>query len=231
MKTLSIIIPVYNEKDFIRRAIEAAAKLDCQKEIIVIDDCSIDGTGKELKKLQKEFDFKLLAHQKNQGKGAAIRTGLKKAEGLYSIVYDADLEYQAQDILFLLEEMERAEKNSVKELAIYGSRFLRNYPKKLTLHYLANRFLTLLTNLFFGLKLTDMETCLKLCPTKILKELELSFKRFEFEPEITAKLARRGVVIIERPIQYLRRTYQQGKKIRFKDGLLAIKTLIKERLG
>lgn len=227
---LSIIIPVYNEKDFIGQVIEEVVKLDCCQEIIVVDDCSVDGTQEKLKKLQKEFDFKLLLHQKNQGKGAAIRTGLGEAQGLYTIIYDADLEYSAKDILFLLEEMEKAQKNSSKEIAIYGSRFFKKYPEKFTPHYLANRFLTFLTNLLFNLSLTDMETCLKLCPTKILKELDLLAKRFEFEPELTAKLAKRGVVIIERPIQYFRRTYGQGKKIRFKDGLLAVLTLMKERI-
>ncbi|OGZ34293.1 MAG: hypothetical protein A3I88_02000 [Candidatus Portnoybacteria bacterium RIFCSPLOWO2_12_FULL_39_9] len=229
MKKISIIIPAYNERDFIGRAIEAAAELDCQKEIIVVDDCSIDGTREILKNLQKEFKFKLLVHQKNQGKGAAIRTGLKEAQGAYSIVYDADLEYQAKDILFLLKEMEKIQKSSLREIAVYGSRFLKNYSDKFSLHYLANCFLTFLTNRLFGLNLTDMETCLKLCPTKILKELGLTAKRFEFEPEVTAKLAKRGVVIIERPIHYSRRTYQQGKKIRFRDGVMAIKTLIRER--
>lgn len=232
MKKISIIIPVYNEKGLVSRAIEEITKLELNQEIVVIDDGSTDGTFGELKKLQKKFDFKLLFHQTNQGKGASIRTGLNQAKGLYSIVYDADLEYQAQDILFLLAEMEKicGSQPEAKEIAIYGSRFLKNYPAKLSLHYLANRFLTFLTNCFFGLGLTDMETCLKLCPTKILQELNLQSKRFEFEPEITAKLAKRGVLIIERPIQYSRRTYRHGKKIRFKDGLLAIKTIIKERI-
>jgi glycosyltransferase involved in cell wall biosynthesis len=232
MKKISIIIPVYNEKDFINQAIKSVAGLNIDKEIIVVDDCSTDGTLGELKKLQKEFNFKLLVHQSNQGKGAAIISGLTLAEGQLTIVYDADLEYHVRDILFLLAEMEKIQSSwpSAKEIAIYGSRFLKNYPEKLTLHYLANRFLTILTNLLFGLNLTDMETCLKLCPTKILQELNLQSKRFEFEPEVTAKLAKRRVLIIERPIDYSRRTIQQGKKIKFRDGFLAIKTLIKERL-
>jgi glycosyltransferase involved in cell wall biosynthesis len=232
MIKLSIIIPVYNEKKFIGQVISQVSRLKCNQEMIVIDDCSTDGTLEELKKLSNKFDFRIFTHQRNQGKGAAIRTGLKQARGEYSIIYDADLEYSVQDIVYLLKEAEKVQNAqlSKKRVAIYGSRFLKKYPKKISSHYLANRFLTFLTNLFFNLKLTDMETCLKLCPTKILQGLDLKSKRFEFDPEVTAKLAKKGVLIVERPIQYSRRTYQQGKKIGFADGFSAVKTIFKEKI-
>lgn len=233
MTKISIIMPVFNERNFVSQAISQAAGLNCHQEIIAVDDCSTDGTLEELKNLQKKINFRIFSHRQNQGKGAAIRTGLSQARGIYSIIFDADLEYSTQDIPFLLREIEKIQKSQLSEeqVAVYGSRFLKNYPNKLTLHYLANQLLTFLTNLFFGLKLTDMETCLKLCPTTILQGLNLQSKRFEFEPEVTAKLAKKGVLIVERPIQYSRRTYQQGKKIRFKDGLLAIQTIIKEKIN
>lgn len=225
MKKISIIIPVYNEEKLIAKTIEEISNLDLDKEIIVIDDASTDQTPKKLKQLQLKFNFKLLTHFKNQGKGTTLKNGFSKATGFWSIPFDADLEYQAEDIIHLLKE---AEKYQSEKIAVYGSRFLAGYENRLTLHYLANRFLTFLTNLLFGLNLTDMETCLKLCPTEILKDLKLASKKFEIEPEITAKLAKRGIKIIEIPIKYSRRGYSQGKKIKFRDGLMAIKKLIKE---
>jgi len=228
MPKLSIVIPVYNEKKFIKAALEKIIALEIDKEIIVVDDASNDGTKDILTELEKYLDFKIVRHLKNRGKGAAILSGLEEAVGIWFLVFDADLEYEAKDILLLLEEVKKYESGQV---AIYGSRFLGGYKNKFSIHYFANKFLTFLANFLFGLKLTDMETCLKLCPTKILKKLNLQAQRFEFEPEITAKLAKRKIKIVEIPINYKRRNYEQGKKIKARDGLVAIKTLFKEFLA
>jgi glycosyltransferase involved in cell wall biosynthesis len=228
MPKLSIVIPVYNEKKFIKAALEKIIALEIDKEIIVVDDASNDGTKDILTELEKYLDFKIVRHLKNRGKGAAILSGLEEAVGIWFLVFDADLEYEAEDILLLLEEVKKYESGQV---AIYGSRFLGGYKNKFSIHYFANKFLTFLANFLFGLKLTDMETCLKLCPTKILKKLNLQAQRFEFEPEITAKLAKRKIKIVEIPINYKRRNYEQGKKIKARDGLVAIKTLFKEFLA
>lgn len=227
MPAVSIIIPAYNEENLIKKALEAVFDLNLDKEVIVIDDASTDNTAEQLKKLQKNFNFKLIVLPKNQGKGNAIRIGIKQAAGFWSVVFDADLEYRAEDISRLLAE---AEKCKTKKIAVFGSRFLGGYKNKFSIHYLANWFLTLSANIIFGLNLTDMETCLKLCPTEIIKNFTLKSKRFEFEPEITARLAKSKIEIKEIPVSYSRRTYKQGKKIRFKDGLIAVKTLVQERI-
>lgn len=226
MPKVSIIIPVYNEEKMIQKSLEAVFGLDLDKEIIVIDDASTDNTATQLKKLQENFNFKHIVIPKNRGKGNAIRAGIKYAIGFWAVVFDADLEYEAKDILHLVAE---AEKNGTKKIAVFGSRFLGGYKDKFSIHYFANRFLTFLTNILFSLNLTDMETCLKLCPVEIIKNFNLRSERFEFEPEITARLAKNKIEIKEIPISYLRRTYSQGKKIKFKDGFIAIKTLFSER--
>lgn len=226
MPKVSIIIPAYNEGKLIKKTLEAVFDLDLEKEIIVIDDASTDNTVEQLKKLQEDFDFKLIEILKNQGKGNAIRIGIKQAVGFWAVVFDADLEYEATDILRLVAE---AEKAGTKKIAIYGSRFRNGYKDKFSIHYFANRFLTFLTNILFNLNLTDMETCLKLCPVEIIKNFDLKSRRFEFEPEITACLAKSKIQIREIPVSYSRRTYSQGKKIKFKDGFIAIKTLFRER--
>lgn len=226
MSEISIIMPVYNEEKLIEKALKEVFDLSLDKEIIVIDDFSDDGTKEKLKGLQKKFNFKFIELSKNAGKGNAIKEGLLQASGAWAIVFDADLEYRTEDISRLLNE---AKKHENEKIAVYGSRFLGEYKNKLSFHYAANRFLTLIANLFFDLNLTDMETCLKLCPTEILKKLNLKSKRFEFEPEITARLAKNKIKIIEIPISYSRRTYQEGKKIRFKDGVAALKTLFQEK--
>ncbi len=231
MKKISIIIPVYNEVKFIKDVIGQVSKLKLSKEIICVDDCSTDGTLERIRKIRKDFKFRLVVHKRNKGKGMAVRNGLKRANGLYSVIYDADFEYPTKNISFLLKEMEEIKAGwpEEKDISIYGSRFMDGYQEKLSFHYFANRFLTSLTNLLFNSNLTDMETCLKLCPTEILRSLKLSSRGFEIEPELTAKLIKKGVLIIERPVQYKRRKYSQGKKIGFKDGLLAVKTIFRER--
>lgn len=219
---LSVIIPVYNERENLLKVIEKVEKVPIEKEIIAIDDCSTDGSREILKNLENRI--KVIYHSKNQGKGMAIRSGLKRVSGDLVIIQDADLEYNPQDYLKLLPPIMEG-----KAEVVYGSRFLGE-PKNFSfLFYWGNRFLTLITNLLYGSHLTDMETCYKLFKTRILKNLNLKAKGFEFEPEITAKLLRRHIPIYEAPISYQGRRYSGGKKITWRDGFPALWTLIKYR--
>jgi len=224
-KLLSIIIPIYNEEKIIATSLPPIFNLEVNKEIIIINDGSDDETFKILKTLNQQYKFKLINQITNQGKGAAIRQGFKEISGDYFIICDADLEYDPLDIKFLFEKITSTDNNN---LVLYGSRFLVNKP--LTFHFLVNKFLSGLTNLLFKSRLTDMETCFKLIPVSALKKLNLSSRRFEIEPEITAQLLKNKYLIEEWPISYKRRNYQEGKKIKARDGLQAIKTLLKEKL-
>lgn len=224
-KMLSIIIPIYNEETVVAQALPPVFKLPIKKEVIVINDGSDDRTAAILTGLQDAYSFRLINQPTNQGKGAAVKRGLADISGDYFIICDADAEYDPGDIPSLLA---RAEQQAGERCAIYGSRFL-NRPA-FSFHYLVNRFLTSLTNWLYGSRLTDMETCFKLIPAAALKEIRLSGGRFEIEPEITAQLLKAGYAIYELPIAYRRRSYAEGKKIRARDGLLAIKTLLKEKL-
>jgi len=227
---LSIIIPVYNEEKIIATSLPAIFSLEIDKEIIIINDGSSDDTLKILKELNEDYSFKLINQEINQGKGAAVKLGLENFSGDYFIICDADLEYDPQDIIFLWNELKKINLNRPDaKIALYGSRFL-NKPK-ISFHYLINKFLTILTNLLFSSKLTDMETCFKLIPRSFLETAIISGRRFEIEPEITAKLLKNNYQIIERPVSYCRRTYLEGKKIKARDGLLAIKTLLFERFN
>lgn len=225
---LSIIIPTYNEEKTVAQVLEEILALDTfswKKEIIVVDDCSDDSTQNLLTQFSKQI--KIVRHSKNRGKGAAIRSGLKKATGDYLIIQDADLEYNPQDIRGLVVV---AQNNPC--FAIFGSRFRGRHEDTIFGHKLGNLFLTLLTNLFYGAALSDMETCYKLIPIKYLKKIKLSGNRFDFEPEITAKLLKSNVGILEVPINYQKRDFSQGKKIRwFEDGVSAIWTLLKNRIN
>ena len=224
LKLLSIIVPVYNEENLVLLSLPPIFKLPINKEVIVIDDGSSDSTLQILNDLKKEYNFNLIEQKINQGKGAAIKKGLESINGDYFIICDADLEYDPKDIIPLFTKIIQSPE---KKIVIYGSRF-KNKPK-LSFHYLVNSFLTLSTNLLFNSRLTDMETCFKLVPQKALSKIKLSGKRFEFEPEITSQLIKRGYKIQELPISYKRRNYDEGKKITAKDGILALQTLIKER--
>lgn len=228
-KLLSIIIPVYNEEKIISTSLPEIFTLDINKEVIIVNDGSSDDTLDILNELNKKYQFVLIDQKNNYGKGAAVKTGLKNIKGDYFIVCDADLEYSPLDIVFLFEEIEKLNQDDpAKKIAVYGSRFLDKHS--LSFHYSVNRFLTSLTNLLFGSHLTDMETCFKLIPKEALKDIELEGGRFEIEPEITAKLLKNGYQIIERSISYNRRSYAEGKKIKARDGLLAVKTLFIEKL-
>jgi len=213
---LSVIIPVYNEADNIKRILSAVENVKINKEIIVVDDFSTDGTREFLRKKQ---GIKLVFHKKNMGKGTAIRSALKIVSGDFVIIQDADLEYSPNQYTRLFKPIKE---NSTK--VVYGSRILGK-GVFLKSSYYANRFLTLLTNVLFGSHLTDMETCYKMIETKLLKNLNLTSSRFEIEPEITCKILKRKEKIVELPITYKGR--KTGKKIGVKDGIQAIWNLVK----
>jgi len=229
MPTLSVIIPVYNEKSTIlnvlNRVNDVSLVAGLGKEIIIVDDASTDGTGEVLKNLGS--NFKVFFQEKNGGKGSAVITGLKKSTGDYVVVQDADLEYDPQDYNKLLPPLLSGEADVVYGTRFQGRQFRGGYYRR---HYLANRFLTILSNFFTGLKLTDMETCYKMFTRQAADAVKdkLKSKRFGIEPEITARFKRFRVQ--EAPISYQGRSYAEGKKIGWKDGLSAIWSIIKYNL-
>jgi len=223
-KKISIIIPVYNEKNTIKKIVEQVKKveLSLEKEIILVDDCSSDGSSEVLKQLQ-EKNIKVFFHQKNQGKGAALRTGFSHATGDIVLIQDADLEYNPSEYPILLESILDGRAD-----AVYGSRFLGGPHRVLFFwHYMGNKFLTTFSNMLSNLNLTDMETCYKVFKKEILDKITIKSNRFGFEPEITIKLAKLKCRIYEVPISYSGRDYSEGKKIGWKDGLAAIFHLIR----
>ena len=227
MKKVSIIIPVYNEKDTIKELlgkVEFAKFSGLEKEIIIVDDCSNDGTTDVLRKLRK--DYKILFHEKNQGKGAAIRTAVKEATGNFVVIQDADLEYLPDDYDKLLPLLINDEAD-----VVYGSRFKKQENSKnfILKNKIANKFLTLLTNILYGATITDMETCYKAFKRELIQSITIKSNRFDFEPEITAKIMKKKIRLKEVPISYFGRGHEQGKKINWKDGIHAILTLVKYR--
>jgi len=228
MMKLSIIIPVYNEEDTLRELIEGVEKVilnGIQKEIIIVDDKSCDSTKLIIEK-ELGKDIVKVYHSLNEGKGTAIRTALKHVSGDMILIQDGDLEYNPEDYTKLIKPI--LEDNID---VVYGSRFKNGNTHLNLFYYLANRFLTALTNLCYGSMLTDMETCYKLFRKEVLFSLNLESKGFEFEPEVTAKILRRGYRIQEVPIDYYARSRSRGKKIQFKDGLKAIYVLFKYTIG
>lgn len=224
---LSIIIPVFNENKTLTQII---AKIDSlpsklKRELILVDDGSTDGSRDILKNLEKRPDVRVYYKEVNTGKGDSLKIGFKNSRGDYVIVQDADLEYDPNDYFKLIDEIVK-NKNTV----VYGSRFTGKYKDMSTLHYYGNKFLTLMTNLLYGVSLTDMETCYKLFPGDFIRSLKLKANRFDFEPEITAKILKNHYKIIEVPISYYGRTHVEGKKITWKDGFNAIWSLIKYRI-
>lgn len=227
MKKVSILIPVYNEENTLEQLVtmvENASFAGLEKEIILIDDCSTDRTKDILKTFENKY--KVLYHNVNQGKGAALRTGFAAVEGDIAVIQDADLEYDPNDYEQILQLIINGEAD-----VAYGSRFLDLTGSKtvVKVNFLANKVLTLITNILFGAKLTDMETCYKAFKTEFIKNINIKSNRFDFEPEITAKVLKKKAKIKEAPIKYSGRTFEEGKKITWKDGIHAILALIKFR--
>jgi len=222
---ISVVIPVYNERDTIRELIKRVQEVSFEKEIIVVDDFSTDGTREILKEMRGD-NLKILFHDKNKGKGATLKTGFQEVTGDIVIIQDADLEYNPQEYQILIQPILEG-----KADAVYGSRFLA-CPHRVLLfwHYVGNKFLTTLSNIFTNLNLTDMETCYKVFKASLLKKMEIKSKRFGFEPEITAKLAKLKCRIYEVPISYSGRDYSEGKKINWKDGIAAFFWIIRYNL-
>ncbi|MBI4846240.1 MAG: glycosyltransferase family 2 protein [Candidatus Omnitrophica bacterium] len=223
---LSIIIPVYNEEKTLEVLLSKLNKLQLngvEKETIIVDDGSIDKTKEIIKKFTQGKIVKL-CHENNLGKGSAVRTGLKRATGDYVIIQDADLEYNSDDYEKLV-ELAR-EKNAD---AVYGSRFILKNNYFDPLYYLANKLLTVLTNILYNSNLTDMETCYKLFKRDVFISLSLESNGFEFEPEVTAKVLLKSIKIHEVPITYRAREVNSGKKVKFMDGVKAVYVLIKYR--
>jgi len=231
---LSIIVPVYNEEKTISQVISKllALKLPCRKEVIVVDDGSTDGTKTQISKLKSQnhnLKFKTIIHKTNRGKGIAIRSGIKAASGDYILIQDADLEYNPMEIPKLLvpvidHKYKRSHASVI--MAVYGSRFKETKAVIPLLYLLGNKLLTFITNMLYKVELTDMETGYKLLPAKFMKSIPLSADRFDIEPEITAKLIKAKIPIIEVPISYKGRSHLAGKKLTIKDAFAAIKTLV-----
>jgi glycosyltransferase involved in cell wall biosynthesis len=224
---LSVVVPCYNEAATVERALEAVRTAPwADIELIVVDDGSTDGTGELLRKLAPRID-RLLVHERNRGKGAALRTGIAAANGDFVIVQDADLEYDPRDYPAVLAPLADGRAD-----VVYGSRFMGGAPHRVLYfwHSVGNGFLTLLSNMFTDLNLTDMETCYKAFRREVIQSIEIAEDRFGFEPEVTAKVARRGCRIYEVGISYSGRTYAEGKKIGYRDGLRAIWCILKYNL-
>ena len=243
---VSIVIPVYNEKSTIDEILRRVLDTEFRKEVIVVDDCSTDGTRQILENMAARQannepsapaqdgsdavelrDLRFFFQTPNQGKGAALRRGFAETTGEIVLVQDADLEYDPRDYSVLLEPIIDGRAD-----VVYGSRFLGG-PQRVHYfwHYVANRILTLLSDIFTNLKLTDVETCYKVFRKEVLKGIEIKSNRFGFEPEITAKIAKHDWRIYEVPITYAGRTYEEGKKITWKDGVQALWCIIRFRLS
>lgn len=225
--TLSVIIPCYNEKENIEKIVDRVLKSPVKnKEIIVVNDKSTDGTETILEEKIKPLVNKIVYHEENQGKGGALRTGFAHATGDYVIIQDADQEYDPNEYEKVIQPIIDGKCD-----VCYGSRFLGGVSKGYLANRLANRFLTMLSNIFTHQKLTDMETCYKCFKREIIQSVEIKENRFGFEPEITAKVTKMGYKIYEVPISYNPRTNEEGKKIGFKDGVRAIYCIWKYRKG
>jgi glycosyltransferase involved in cell wall biosynthesis len=227
LRKLSVVVPVFNERntlvEIVRRMRAVELPDSIEREIIVVDDGSDDGTRDVLKQLG-DSTVRIIMHERNHGKGAAVRTGVAHATGEYVLVQDADLEYDPDDWPKLLNPILRG-----RTRVVYGSRFTGERRNMLFAHWIGNRFLSLVTNLLYNTTLSDMETCYKVLDRRLFDELSLSADRFDIEPEITAKILKRGIRIYEVPISYAGREFDEGKKITWRDGFAALWTLVKYR--
>jgi glycosyltransferase involved in cell wall biosynthesis len=225
---LSIIMPVYNECETLSEIlsqVRAVELPDVEKEILLVDDGSTDGSREILDQEASVGDVRVFYHEQNQGKGAAVRTAVKEATGDLIVIQDADLEYDPRDYPALIQPIVEG-----RVTVVYGSRFLGPRKAMLFWHMLGNKLLTLTTNILYNAILSDMETCYKCFRADVIKDIPLRSRRFEFEPEITAKVLKRGHRIFEVPISYYGREYHEGKKIGWRDAPIAFWTLIKYRV-
>ena len=228
--SLSVVIPIYNEESTINQILTAVSAQNLVTEIVIVDDCSKDNSAEKIKQTvdrlcSERSDLKVtfLQNEKNQGKGNSLRKGFQHVTGDVIVIQDADLEYNPQDYTALIKPIAEGQAD-----VVYGSRFIGGTHRVLYFwHYLGNKMLTLLSNIFSNLNLTDMETCYKMFRREILESIEFKSNRFGFEPEFTAKVARAGLRIYELPISYYGRTYDDGKKITWRDGLAAIYHIIR----
>ena len=221
---LSVVMPVYNERNTLEEIVGRVLAVPLRIELVAVDDASTDGSREILERLSREHGFRVCRQERNQGKGAAVRRGIAEATGDIIVVQDADLEYSPEEFPELIELIVKG-----KADAVFGSRFIGRHRCFLFTHYLANLFLNLVTNVLYNTTMTDMETCFKAVRSELLKSLDLRSNRFGIEPEITAKLFKRGARVYEVPITYEGRDYSEGKKITWKDGFPALWTLIKYR--
>jgi glycosyltransferase involved in cell wall biosynthesis len=221
---LTVVMPVYNERRTLDEIVERVLAVPLRIELIAVDDASSDGSRERLIELSAQRSFKVLLQDRNRGKGAAVRRGIGEAAGDVIVVQDADLEYSPEEYPELLDLIVRG-----KADAVFGSRFIGRHRCFLFTHYLANLFLNLATNVLYNTTMTDMETCFKAVRAELLKSIPLRSDRFGIEPEITAKLFKRGARVYEVPITYEGRDYAEGKKISWRDGVPALWTLVKYR--
>ncbi|HXY92238.1 MAG TPA: glycosyltransferase family 2 protein [Acidimicrobiia bacterium] len=222
---LSVIVPVYDERNTVVEVVRRMRAVDIplDREIVLVDDGSTDGTGAVLQQLT-DSTVRVVHHPQNRGKGMAIRSGLEQVTGDLVLIQDADLEYDPEDWPKLLAPVLRG-----KARVVYGSRFTGERRNMLFLHWVGNRFLSLVTNILYNTTLSDMETCYKLFDRRLICGLNLRASRFDFEPEVTAKVLRQGIRIYEVPISYAGREFHEGKKITWRDGYIALWTLVKYR--
>ena len=221
---LSVVMPAYNERETIETIIGRVKRVPLRTELIVVDDGSTDGTRDILAALQQRFDFKLVLQEKNGGKGSALRRGFQEVTGELVVIQDADLEYSPEEFPDLIELICQGRAD-----VVYGSRFLGRRRVFLFTHYVGNRLLTLITNVLYNTILTDMETCYKVMRTEVLRSFTLKSNGFGIEPEMTAKIFKRGYRVYEVPITYDGRSYDEGKKITWRDGVVALWVLLKYR--